>query len=108
MRGAAVLVVLAVHATPSLLIGGWVGVTIFFVLSGFLITNLLIDEWNRHGEINLTAFLGRRARRLVPVLVIFAAAACGAAAFEGTAGRTTLAAWPAALGFATNISPGRD
>lgn len=50
--------------------GGFIGVDIFFVLSGFLITSLLLDELGRSGRIDLTGFWIRRARRLLPALVL--------------------------------------
>lgn len=50
--------------------GGFIGVDIFFVLSGFLITSLLLDELRHTGRISLTAFWIRRARRLLPALVL--------------------------------------
>lgn len=49
--------------------GGFLGVDLFFVLSGFLITDLLVDEARTNGRVSLTAFWGRRARRLLPALV---------------------------------------
>jgi peptidoglycan/LPS O-acetylase OafA/YrhL len=50
--------------------GGFLGVSVFFTLSGFLITSLLVDEQQRDGRIALRAFYGRRARRLVPASVV--------------------------------------
>jgi peptidoglycan/LPS O-acetylase OafA/YrhL len=50
--------------------GGWLGVDTFFVLSGFLITSLLLEEKERTGGVRLSAFWGRRARRLLPALVL--------------------------------------
>jgi peptidoglycan/LPS O-acetylase OafA/YrhL len=72
IRGLAVLAVLAYHA--GLLTGGWLGVDVFFVLSGYLITRLLLDEAESTGEIDRRAFYGRRARRLLPALVVLLAA----------------------------------
>ncbi|MBH1937746.1 acyltransferase [Streptomyces sp. AV19] len=66
LRGLAVLAVLLFHAGH--LGGGFLGVDLFFVLSGFLITGLLLGETARHGRIALAAFWGRRARRLLPAL----------------------------------------
>ena len=60
---------MAFHANTRLR-GGWIGVDIFFVLSGFLITTLLLQEYDRFGSIALSAFYGRRARRLLPALVV--------------------------------------
>jgi peptidoglycan/LPS O-acetylase OafA/YrhL len=69
IRCLAVLGVLAFHAHTEL-IGGWIGVDVFFVLSGFLITTLLLEEWSKFGSIAMLAFYGRRARRLLPALAI--------------------------------------
>jgi peptidoglycan/LPS O-acetylase OafA/YrhL len=65
-----VLGVLLYHARVSWAPGGFLGVDAFFVLSGFLITSLLVDEWRKHGRIDLKAFWARRARRLLPALVL--------------------------------------
>ena len=54
--------------------GGYLGVDLFFVLSGFLITTLLLEEWVGCGRIDLAAFWGRRARRLLPALFLVVAA----------------------------------
>lgn len=81
LRGAAVLLVVAYHASyltfpwgPRILPGGFVGVDIFFALSGFLITRKLASELAASGRIDLGDFGVRRVRRLVPVLVVFVAA----------------------------------
>ena len=50
--------------------GGYLGVDLFFVLSGFLITTLLLEEWGGTGRLDLAAFWGRRARRLLPALFL--------------------------------------
>ncbi|HKA93145.1 MAG TPA: acyltransferase family protein [Acidimicrobiia bacterium] len=70
LRALAVLGVLLYHAQVSWAPGGFLGVDAFFVLSGFLITSLLVDEWQKHGRIDLRAFWARRARRLLPALVL--------------------------------------
>lgn len=64
VRAVAVSSVVAFHL--GYLPGGWIGVDIFFVLSGFLITSLLVGEADRSERVSLTAFWGRRARRLLP------------------------------------------
>jgi peptidoglycan/LPS O-acetylase OafA/YrhL len=66
MRAIAVLVVLVYHVWPGVLPGGYVGVDVFFVISGYLITGLLVREFERSGTIPLRAFYARRIRRLLP------------------------------------------
>jgi peptidoglycan/LPS O-acetylase OafA/YrhL len=68
LRALAVLAVIAHHASPTLLPGGFLGVDVFFVLSGFLITALLLEEWEKTGRIGLLQFYRRRALRLFPAL----------------------------------------
>ncbi len=69
LRGLALLGVLAFHAEGALP-GGYLGVDLFFVLSGFLITRLLLAELDRTRRIDLAAFWARRARRLLPALLL--------------------------------------
>ena len=70
LRAVAVALVLVGHGGIPGVAGGFIGVDIFFVLSGFLITSLLLDELRRTGRIELTGFWIRRARRLLPALVL--------------------------------------
>src|SRR3954470_6187486 len=73
VRALAVAGVLAYHAgggAGSPVRGGFLGVDVFFVLSGYLITGLLLDEHRRRGRIELAAFWLRRARRLLPGLLV--------------------------------------
>jgi peptidoglycan/LPS O-acetylase OafA/YrhL len=70
LRGVAVAGVVAYHLQLGWASGGYLGVDLFFVLSGFLITTLLLEEWTGAGRINLLAFWGRRARRLLPALFL--------------------------------------
>lgn len=70
LRAIAVFAVLLYHADTHWLPGGFLGVDVFFVISGYLITVLLLAEWQRHGRIDLRAFWLRRARRLLPALVV--------------------------------------
>ena len=71
VRAAAILAVIGFHAT-KFVSGGFLGVDIFFVLSGFLITSLLVEEWETRGTISLSHFYLRRALRLLPALVVVA------------------------------------
>lgn len=70
IRGIAVLVVLAHNHGCKWLGGGFLGVDVFFALSGFLITTLLLEDHARHGSISLPAFFARRFLRLYPALVV--------------------------------------
>jgi peptidoglycan/LPS O-acetylase OafA/YrhL len=72
LRGAAVAGVVLFHGGH--LTGGYLGVDLFFVLSGYLITSLLLAEWRTRGRISLANFWARRARRLLPALVLVIAA----------------------------------
>lgn len=79
LRAAAVLLVFAVHTYPGLLPGGFIGVDMFFVISGFLITSILLREIDRTGTISLASFYIRRALRILPAslfctLAVYAAA----------------------------------
>ncbi|MFI7699621.1 acyltransferase family protein [Nonomuraea sp. NPDC049480] len=94
LRGLAVAAVLLFHAGHMR--GGFLGVDLFFVLSGFLITGLLLEELAGRGRIDLMAFWGRRARRLLPALAVMVTA-------------TLLLAWafarPGVLGSALRDAP---
>ncbi|NJN19777.1 MAG: acyltransferase, partial [Oscillochloris sp.] len=69
LRALAVIAVLLYHA-GYYLVGGYLGVESFFVLSGFLITTLLVADFRRHGRIRLGSFWLRRIRRLLPALIL--------------------------------------
>lgn len=82
LRAIAVLVVLVFHIWPTALPGGYVGVDVFFVISGYLITGLLLREQLATGAIDLVRFYGRRAKRLLPAAsAVMLAVALGAAYF---------------------------
>jgi len=66
----AVVLVLLFHAGLPFVSGGYVGVDVFFVLSGFLITGLLVREFERTGTVSLASFYARRARRLLPAAAV--------------------------------------
>jgi peptidoglycan/LPS O-acetylase OafA/YrhL len=72
MRGIAILLVMLMHT--GLLANGYIGVDVFFGLSGFLITTLLYEEWERTGGISFLRFYERRARRLLPALFLLVGA----------------------------------
>ncbi|MGV4891742.1 hypothetical protein DKG34_23320 [Streptomyces sp. NWU49] len=76
LRGLAVAAVLAYHGGISWARGGFLGVDAFFVLSGYLITTLLLKERVRTGGIGLASFWARRARRLLPALLVMVLVVC--------------------------------
>ena len=98
LRALAVISVLLYHARLAHVGGGYVGVDVFFVLSGFLITRLLVTEVDRTGGIALGAFWARRARRLLPAstLVIVATLVASVVLLDpltrGFTGRSAVAA----------------
>jgi len=97
VRAIAVLMVLAFHLEVPGAQGGYLGVSVFFTLSGFLITRLLLAEFDRAGTIGLGQFYGRRIRRLLPasLLTIAFVIALAAADIFGASSRirgSTLAA----------------
>ena len=107
LRAVAVLAVAVFHTGLPLLRGGWVGVDVFFVLSGFLITTLLLEERDRVGRIDLPAFYVRRALRLLPALAALLVAVAGTVVIGAVSSSVLddvgwivlyLGNWPAALG----------
>jgi peptidoglycan/LPS O-acetylase OafA/YrhL len=70
LRAVAILLVVCAHANVPWLEGGFIGVDVFFVLSGYLITGLLVREFEGSGRINLAAFYARRLQRLLPGLLL--------------------------------------
>ncbi len=73
LRALAVVAVMIYHANHEWLSGGFLGVEVFFVISGYLITLLLIGEFDRNGRIQLGQFWRRRFRRLLPALFVMLA-----------------------------------
>ena len=69
LRALAVIAVLLYHAGQTWIPGGFLGVEMFFVISGYLITSLLLAEWDQHGRVDFKSFWLRRARRLFPALI---------------------------------------
>jgi peptidoglycan/LPS O-acetylase OafA/YrhL len=74
LRAIAVLGVMAYHLQLSWASGGYLGVDLFFVLSGFLISTLILEEWMGTGTLDLAGFWARRAKRLLPALFLVVAA----------------------------------
>jgi peptidoglycan/LPS O-acetylase OafA/YrhL len=70
LRAVAVVAVLLYHAGLPLARGGYVGVDVFFVISGFLITGLLLKELEQSGTLSITRFYSRRAKRLLPMTLV--------------------------------------
>ncbi|HDR7495255.1 TPA: acetyltransferase [Bacillus cereus] len=70
LRGLAILGVMLYHINFNWMPGGFLGVTVFFVLSGYLITDILAMEWKRNKRINLKKFWLSRARRLLPGMLV--------------------------------------
>jgi peptidoglycan/LPS O-acetylase OafA/YrhL len=113
VRGFAILLVLLTHlgAQPGphafwqLTQGGLVGVDVFFVLSGFLITSLLLAEWDRNGRISLPRFYMRRALRLLPALflVILVVAVGSFTVVPETWRHSTLVGIPYAVFYASDL-----
>jgi peptidoglycan/LPS O-acetylase OafA/YrhL len=103
LRALAVLAVLVYHARPSWLPGGFLGVEVFFVISGFLITRSLLEEWLTTSALSLRAFWMRRARRLLPALfLLLAGVMTYASLFEAEALASLRVDVLAAVGYVTN------
>ena len=84
LRALSVIAVILYHADVAWLPGGFLGVEVFFVVSGFLITSLMIEERAASGRVSLRTFWARRARRLLPALFVMLAATAIAIAFFAT------------------------
>jgi peptidoglycan/LPS O-acetylase OafA/YrhL len=102
IRGVAIAGVLGMHAQAALP-GGHLGVSVFFVLSGYLITKLLLIECERQGRIDFKAFYIRRAARLAPALIVAVCTAMVLALIRGASLVGTLAGGGAALLYVTNL-----
>ena len=74
IRAIAVIGVIVYHLLPYQLKGGYMGVPIFFLVSGYLITDLLLQEWEQNGKIDFIGFFQRRFKRLYPALIFMLAA----------------------------------
>lgn len=105
LRAIAVLLVLAYHLDVEMLSGGFVGVDVFFVVSGFLITRLLLAEATTEGTISLAGFWARRLRRIVPVasLVAVSTVVVGLLVLEPSDDRRLVQVGMGAVGFCANL-----
>ena len=105
LRAAAVGLVVLNHAGVPWLQGGYIGVDVFFVISGFLITSLLLNEANADGGVNLMQFWARRARRILPmsILVTVATVIAGIFMLEPDKIRELTSMGLGSLGFSTNF-----
>ena len=103
LRGLAVALVFLVHVRPTAFPGGYEGVMLFFTLSGFLITSLLLQEWRNNERIALRAFYLRRCLRLMPALVAMVVATVAANVVLGTVSLTTVKDASAALFYVMDI-----
>ncbi len=105
LRAVAVLIVIAFHAGVPGFSGGYVGVDVFFVLSGYLITWLLVDEAERTGTVSLRTFYARRARRLLPAMavVLFVTLGITAALYAPFEQQMLAKTWVATALYASNI-----
>ena len=81
IRAIAIIGVLLYHADIDWMPGGFLGVDVFFVLSGFLITSLILEEFDRSGGVDFKRFYLRRARRLLPAVALLLLVVAGGAAF---------------------------
>src|SRR3954468_22593213 len=99
LRALAVTAVVTFHFAPSVLPGGFLGVDVFFVLSGYLITRMIAAEYLRFGGLRIGHFYLRRARRLLPALAVVLTAALTASAFWRDQLTTGRGATAPALGY---------
>lgn len=106
IRGVAVLLVMFAHANWIVPAGGTVGVTVFFVLSGFLITSLLMREMDETGRLDLRRFYGRRVLRLYPALLTLVAATVGWLVVTDQRGLISHEAFPALFYYANFVRAG--
>src|SRR2546421_8387232 len=82
LRAIAVAAVIVYHFAPTVLPAGFLGVDVFFVVSGFLIARLVVGEIASTNDVTLVSFWARRARRLLPALATVTGVVCIAAAIS--------------------------
>ena len=105
LRAIAILLVVLGHANMPLLSGGFVGVDVFFVLSGYLISGLLTQERHQTGRILLSRFYARRLKRLLPALMVMLLISTGGALWllSDLEARAQLASAPFAASWTSNL-----
>lgn len=112
IRGLAVIIVLLYHHSTSWMTGGELTVSMFFTLSGFLITRLMVNEWNTTGSVSLSRFYERRARRLFPAsFAVLLAVVVIWTLFPGSGRKLAPWEWTSGLAYFENIylqSAGKD
>ena len=105
LRAVAIVLVVLYHVHAGLAPGGYVGVDVFFVISGFLITGQLVRELRTDGRISFLAFYARRARRILPaaMLTVIVTAVASALLLNPLAAKRALDDLPSAIYFGANI-----
>lgn len=105
LRAVAVILVVLFHLGVTRVAGGYIGVDVFFVVSGFLITTLLLREVEGSGRVTLAGFWARRIRRIVPMatLVAVTTVVVGLAIFERNQSRQLVQVGLGAIGFCANL-----
>lgn len=105
LRAIAILLVLLAHSGLGIAPGGFVGVDVFFVLSGYLITGLLVRELEQNGRMTFIRFYARRLKRLLPALIFMLSVSFSVAIFllSGVEARKQLASAPFAATWTSNL-----
>ena len=105
LRGIAILFVLFFHLNFDFFKGGYIGVDIFFVISGFLITKILFDDLKKNKSINIKRFFFRRFSRLIPsyILILILVLILGLLLFSNNDFESLLKSWIYSLTGSSNI-----
>ncbi|MCP5207447.1 MAG: acyltransferase [Hahellaceae bacterium] len=105
LRAVAIILVVLAHARIDLFYGGFVGVDVFFVLSGFLISGILFNELSQQNDIGFIKFYSRRLKRLLPALLVMVLISfvVGIMLLSGSEARSQLVSAPFALTWTSNL-----